>query len=109
MSEIECGVIVLICSLENMRSKEVIDILTGERLGYIDDVEINLETSGVIALVIYGRERLFGLLGKEDDIVIPCREIEVIGNDVMLVKRSDESKLAGATNKRRFSLENLLK
>lgn len=99
----------MICSLEKMRNKEVIDVLTGERLGYIDDVEMNLETSGIIALVIYGRERLFGLLGKEDDIVIPCREIEVIGHDVLLIKRSAESKSAGTINKRRFSLESLLK
>lgn len=99
----------MIFSLEKMRNKEVIDVLTGERLGYIDDVEMNLETSGIIALVIYGRERLFGLLGKEDDIVIPCREIEVVGHDVLLIKRSAESKSAGTINKRRFSLESLLK
>lgn len=99
----------MICSLEKMRNKEVIDVLTGERLGYIDDVEMDLETSGIIALVIYGRERLFGLLGKEDDIVIPCREIEVIGHDVLLIKRSAQSKSAGTINKRRFSLESLLK
>lgn len=99
----------MICSLENMRNKEVIDILTGERLGYIDDVEINLDTSNVIALVIYGREKLFGLFGKEDDIIIPCNEIKVVGDDVLLIKRSEESKSAGVTNKRRISLESLFK
>lgn len=99
----------MICSLENMKNKEVIDILNGERLGYIDDVEMNLDTSNIIALVIYGKERFFGLLGKDDDIVIPCHEIEVIGQDVLLIKRSEESKAAGATNKRRISIENLFK
>ena len=54
-----------------MKIKEVIDITTGERLGYIDDVQMNLDTSTVDALVIYGRGRLFGLLGKEEDVVIP--------------------------------------
>lgn len=99
----------MICSLENLRNKEVIDILTGERLGYIDDVEINLENSGVIALIIYGRERFFGLFGKEDDVVIPCNEIQVIGNDVLLIKRSEASRIAGVTNNRAFKLESLLK
>lgn len=99
----------MICSLENMRSKEVIDVLTGERLGYIDDAEINLETSGVIALVIYGRQRLFGLLGKEDDIVIPCGDIQVVGNDVLLIKRSERTKTAGVTNKRQIIMESLFK
>lgn len=99
----------MICSLENMREKEVIDIATGERLGFIDDVEINLETSEVIALIIYGRERLFGLLGKEDDVIIPCGEIQVIGSDVMLIKHSEASRTAGVTNNRGFQLKSLLK
>ncbi len=99
----------MICSLENLRNKEVIDILTGERLGYIDDVEINLDNSGVIALIIYGRERFFGLFGKEDDVIIPCNEIQVIGNDVLLIKRSEASRTAGVTNNRTFKLESLLK
>lgn len=99
----------MICSLESMKNKEVIDISTGERLGYIDDVQLNLDTSEVIALIIYGREKLFGLLGKENDIVIPCHEISVVGDDVMLIKRSEESKAAGVINKRRISLESLFK
>ncbi len=99
----------MICSLEKIRTKEVIDILTGDRLGYIDDAEIDLETSEIVALVIYGREKLFGLLGKEDDVIIPCGEISVVGSDVLLIKRSEHSKVAGVTNKRRLSLESLLK
>lgn len=99
----------MICSLDNLRDKEVIDITTGERLGFIDDIEINLENSGVIALIIYGRERFFGLLGKEDDIIIPCGDIQVIGNDVLLIKRSKTISTAGTTNKRIFQLESLLK
>lgn len=79
----------MICRLEDLRKKEVIDILTGERLGYIDDAEMNIEKSAVQSFVIYGRERLFGILGKEDDVVIPCSEIKVVGNDVVLIKHSE--------------------
>lgn len=81
----------MICRLEDLRKKEVIDILTGERLGYIDDVEMNIEKSTVQSFVIYGRERLFGFLGREDDVVIPCSEIKVVGNDVVLIKHSETS------------------
>ncbi len=81
----------MICRLEDLRKKEVIDITTGERLGYIDDAELNLEKSEVKSLVIYGRERLFGFLGREDDVVIPCNEIKVVGNDVVLIKRPGTS------------------
>lgn len=99
----------MICSLESLRSKEVIDITTGERLGYIDDAELNLEDSTVSALIIYGRERLFGILGKEDDLVIPCGDICVIGKDVMLVKRSEVKNSALTPNNRRISIENLFR
>lgn len=79
----------MICSLDKIKGKEVIDVTTGERLGYIDDVEINLSTSNIIAFIIYGREKFWGIFGKDDDIVIPCSDIEVIGHDVLLIKRSN--------------------
>jgi len=99
----------MIDTLENIRTKEVIDIESGERLGYIDDVEMNIETSEVVSLLIYGRHRFFGLFGKENDIIIPCREIEVIGEEVVLIRRSQESKISRSTNCRRISFESLLK
>lgn len=79
----------MIYSLESLKRKEVIDIHSGERLGFIDDAEINLETSETIALIILGRERFFGLFGKEHDIIIPCHKIEVIGDDVILISGTD--------------------
>lgn len=81
----------MIYRLEELRKKEVIDIVTGERLGYIDDAEMNIEKSAVQSFVIYGRERLFGILGREDDVVIPCSEIKVVGNDVILIKHSESA------------------
>ncbi len=87
----QTGAVFLIYSLESLRHREVIDIKTGERLGFIDDAEINLETSQTVALVIYGRERLFGLFGKENDIIIPCSKINVVGEDVILVSDTDNN------------------
>ncbi|HEZ7986841.1 MAG TPA: YlmC/YmxH family sporulation protein [Ruminococcus sp.] len=99
----------MICGLDDLRCKEVIDITTGERLGNIDDAEINLETSEVVSLVIYGRLRLFGLFGREDDIVVSCGDIKVIGSDVVLVKRRERQILTNDTNMRRVGLKSLLK
>lgn len=72
-------------STEELKEKEVINILSGEKLGYADDFEIDTETGKVIALVILGRNRFFGLFGREDNIVIPFSEIQLIGNDTILV------------------------
>ena len=94
----------MICRLEDLRKKEVIDILTGERLGYIDDAEMNIEKSAVQSFVIYGRERLFGILGREDDVVIPCSEIKVVGNDVVLIKHDGLSDATKFQNKKAETL-----
>ena len=84
----------MVCSLDELRRKEVIDIDTGERLGYIDDVRIDLKRSAVEALLIYGRVRLFGVLGKEDDVAIPCGDIRVVGSDVVLISQSSRLTLS---------------
>lgn len=39
----------MVCSLEELKSKEVIDIKTGERLGYIDDVRMDVAASEVLS------------------------------------------------------------
>jgi YlmC/YmxH family sporulation protein len=84
------GGIFLVCSFEELRRKEVIDVKTGERLGYIDDVELSVSEGKAEKLVIYGNSRLFGLLGKEDDIIIRCSDIRVVGREVVLVEREEE-------------------
>lgn len=99
----------MICNLEDLRRKEVIDITNGERLGYIDDAEMNLETSSVEALMIYGRQRFFGIFGHEDNIVIPCSDIRVVGSEVILVKLSSKPELSHYIDKRENGLKSLLK
>ena len=41
---------------------------------------------------MYGRLKLFGLLGREEDITIPWKEIEKVGEDVLLVRAGPEVK-----------------
>ena len=98
----------MICSLESIKLKEVIDIETGERLGYIDDAEFDLANSQITALVIYGRKKFLGLFGKEDNINIPCANIKVIGDDVILIVR-EERHVAYSTDNSHFSLRSLFK
>ncbi|MBP7186548.1 MAG: YlmC/YmxH family sporulation protein [Ruminococcus sp.] len=79
----------MLYSFEELRRKEVIDVNTGERLGYIDDVELSVSEGKAEKLVIYGNSRLFGFLGKEDDIIIRCSDIRVVGREVVLVERQE--------------------
>ncbi|MDE7104915.1 MAG: YlmC/YmxH family sporulation protein [Ruminococcus sp.] len=79
----------MVCSLEELKSKEVIDIKTGERLGYIDDVRMDTENSEVLSLLIYGGYRFLGIFGRESDTEIPCASVKVIGDDIILVDGSN--------------------
>ena len=94
------------CTLTALRSKEVIDMRTGQRIGYVDDIEIDTESERVVALIIFGRQRAFGIMGRDEDIVIKCSDIALIGEDTILVKTEKESV---CTKSRSFTVENLLK
>lgn len=96
----------MICSLSDLRNKEVINIRTGLKIGYVDDIEINTLDATVVALIVYGRPRFMGVLGKDDDIVIKCSNIELVGEDTILVNLQED---ATFTKSRRFTVENLLK
>lgn len=73
------------CRITDLRYKEVINIPTGERLGYPRDVEINMKTGALSAIVVPGALKFFGLFGRMPDIVIPWENIDKIGDDIILV------------------------
>lgn len=75
----------MVCRIADMRHKEVVNVRDGTKLGYIDDVEFDTTTAELTALVVYGKARFFGLFGREEDIVVTWQDIEVIGEDTVLV------------------------
>ena len=70
----------------DFRQKEVININDGKRLGFVCDVEINLNSGKLESIVIPGGNRLFGILGKDSEYVIPWERIKKIGEDIILVE-----------------------
>jgi len=72
--------------LGELRYKEVIDISDGERYGCVSDAQIDLETGKIGALVVPGRLRCFGLLGREPDRVFPWTSVRRFGEDLILVE-----------------------
>ena len=75
----------LVTTIGDLRDKEIISLNTGHRLGFVYDAEIALDDGQVLALIVPGAVRFFGLLGREDDIVIPWDNITKIGEDIILV------------------------
>ena len=74
------------CGLAELRCKEVINLNDGACLGCVDDLLVDTCDQKVVAMVVYGRARWFGLMGRDEDIIINWDKIEMIGCDAILVK-----------------------
>ena len=71
---------------DEIRNKEVINIFDGKSLGYVYDIEINLQAGTIDGIVLPGSRGIFNLFGKgEEDIVIKWSDVKTVGVDVILV------------------------
>ncbi|MBR3084519.1 MAG: YlmC/YmxH family sporulation protein [Oscillospiraceae bacterium] len=71
---------------EELRCREIINISTGHRLGYVSDAELDLVNGCVRALIVPGPARFFGLFGREPDFLIPIDCVKKMGQDILLVE-----------------------
>ena len=90
------------CRIGELRNKQVVCVKNGCVLGYISDVEINISNGNIEAIVIFGRPRFLGLLGRDEDIVIPWSEINVIGQETVLVV-TDPTPFVRITKRNRYN------
>lgn len=81
------------CRVSELRYKEIINVSDGSRYGWVGDVEVYLDSGQVRALVVPGRLRLFGLLGREEDRVFPWDAVRRFGADTILVETPPLSRL----------------
>ncbi|NLJ34391.1 MAG: YlmC/YmxH family sporulation protein [Firmicutes bacterium] len=72
--------------VSDLKLREVVNVLDGKRMGTINDIDVDVEEGRLNALIVPGTPRLFGLFGKNDDLVIPWEKIKKIGVDVILVE-----------------------
>ena len=80
--------------IEDFRYKEVINISDGFRMGFVSDVLFSTQTGQIRAVVIPGPYKLFGLLGREEDYIVPWEAIRKIGDDLVIVEVQGEYKRA---------------
>ncbi len=72
--------------IAELRDRQVICVKNGALLGTVGDIELDIETGRLASIVIFGKTKGFGLLGREDDIIISWDDIEIIGTETILVK-----------------------
>lgn len=76
----------MISYFSDLRYKEVIDVHTGTRMGYVCDAEFDEAEGKLTSLITPGKAKLLGLLGREDDYVLPWSCIARMGTDIILVE-----------------------
>ncbi|MGN0976051.1 MAG: PRC-barrel domain-containing protein [Gemmiger sp.] len=72
-------------TIQELSRKDVIRARSGENLGRVDDICFDTATARIRSVILRGRGRLFGLMGREEDLEIPWEQINSIGADVIMV------------------------
>ncbi|KGA97770.1 YlmC/YmxH family sporulation protein [Alkalihalobacillus alcalophilus ATCC 27647 = CGMCC 1.3604] len=85
--------------ISDLQSKDIVNMENGRRLGHLTDLDINLSTGKIEAMVINGTNKVMGLLGKADaEVIIPWDNIIKIGSDVIIVEVPESIKAFSDTS-----------
>ena len=75
----------------DLRQKEVINECDCRRLGYVADLEFDICTGCIYAIIVPGPGKICGIFGRDSEYVIPYKCIKQIGPDIILVEISDDA------------------
>lgn len=71
----------------DFKHKEVINIVDGKRLGFVQDVCADLKSGKITSIIVPGsNNRLMSLFSNSNDVVIPWENIKCISDDLILVE-----------------------
>jgi len=76
------------CCIGELGDKDVINVCNGKRLGCVVDVELDLVSGKLCAIIVPGNTKLISFSKK--DLRIPWGCIQCIGDDTILVRVDDE-------------------
>lgn len=69
----------------DLKDKEVVNTKDGRILGCVFDVDFDMKTGCILAIVVPGPPRIWGFFGHDIDYVIPFKCICCVGPDTILV------------------------
>ncbi len=70
-------------SFNDLRSKEIINLCDGSKMGHIVDLIFSSENGRVTGIVAPGEKKLFK---KSEEIFVPIEKVRRIGDDVILIR-----------------------
>ncbi|MBO2520534.1 MAG: YlmC/YmxH family sporulation protein [Firmicutes bacterium] len=84
----------------DLRMLDVVNIGDGRRLGNVYDLDLDVETGEILAIILPGEGGFLGL-GRRPDIEIPWNRIVRIGVDVILVDLPVQNIEPGSSSRHR--------
>jgi YlmC/YmxH family sporulation protein len=86
--------------LSDLRTREVINMLDGRKLGNIIDIDLDIDRGRVLAIMLPGQVKGWSVFAKREEIVVPWDKIVRIGKDVILVELVGFSEFEGKYDNR---------
>ncbi|MGN0383892.1 MAG: PRC-barrel domain-containing protein [Eubacterium sp.] len=75
----------------HLKQKEVINSVDCKRLGFVSDLEFDMGTGCIHAIIVPGPGKFLGLCGAEIEYIIPFGCIRQVGPDIILVEVDEKS------------------
>ena len=69
-----------------LKQKEVINVKDCRRLGFVGDIDFDMKTGKLLAIIEPGPGCVWGFLGREKEFIIPFCDICQVGDDIILVE-----------------------
>ena len=69
-----------------LKQKEVINVKDCRRLGFVGDIDFDMKTGKLLAIIVPGPGCVWGFLGREKEFTIPFCDICQVGDDIILVE-----------------------
>ena len=76
--------------ISELKQKEVINVKDCKRLGFVGDVDFDMKTGCMLAIIVPGPGCICGFLGREKEFVIPFEDVCQMGDDIVLVRLREE-------------------
>ena len=71
--------------ISELKQKEVINVKDCKRLGFVGDVDFDMKTGCMLAIIVPGPGCICGFLGREKEYIIPFCDICQVGDDIISV------------------------
>ncbi len=75
----------MLFKVSDLNRRDIVNLADGAKLGAVKDMHIDPATGTVVAFVLEGSRRRFGLLSAGRDVLVPWSKVKKIGIDTVLV------------------------